>query len=185
MMCHCGSYAINPGLHGRGTDDLHRCDVCYWRFRGKKEQPMNDQEMIELKAQLVNDEGYMASAYQDTKGFWTIGVGRLIDARLGGKLSDDEIDYLFENDVKNAEQTCQRLFPVYPSFTKNQRLALINMAFNLGFKRLKKFTKMIVCVNNGDWEGAKREAVASLWYTQVGLRAQRIVDKLTETIEIV
>lgn len=28
----CGSYAINPGLHGREIEkDLDLCDVCYWR----------------------------------------------------------------------------------------------------------------------------------------------------------
>ena len=30
----CGSYAINPKLHGRdGKSDLDLCDVCYWRKR--------------------------------------------------------------------------------------------------------------------------------------------------------
>ena len=28
----CGSYATNPGLHGRELKkDLDLCDVCYWR----------------------------------------------------------------------------------------------------------------------------------------------------------
>ena len=30
----CGSYAINPHLHGRkASEDLDLCDVCYWRKR--------------------------------------------------------------------------------------------------------------------------------------------------------
>ena len=29
----CGSYAINPHLHGRGGDRLNLYDVCYWRAR--------------------------------------------------------------------------------------------------------------------------------------------------------
>lgn len=29
----CGSYAINPHLHGRDGTDLDLCDVCYWRKR--------------------------------------------------------------------------------------------------------------------------------------------------------
>jgi len=29
----CGSYAINPTLHGRDNTDLDLCDVCYWRKR--------------------------------------------------------------------------------------------------------------------------------------------------------
>lgn len=32
----CGSYAINPDLHGREpSDDLDLCDVCYWRKRAE------------------------------------------------------------------------------------------------------------------------------------------------------
>ena len=29
----CGSYAINPHLHGRGHTDKNLCDVCFWRGR--------------------------------------------------------------------------------------------------------------------------------------------------------
>jgi len=33
----CGSYAINPGHHGRTPgEDLHLCDVCFWRSRAEK-----------------------------------------------------------------------------------------------------------------------------------------------------
>lgn len=32
----CGSYAINPHLHGRDGTDLDLCDVCYWRKRAIK-----------------------------------------------------------------------------------------------------------------------------------------------------
>lgn len=31
--CQCGSYAINPQMHGRDNTDLELCDVCYWRKR--------------------------------------------------------------------------------------------------------------------------------------------------------
>lgn len=32
----CGSFAINPHLHGRDDSDLDLCDVCYWRKRADK-----------------------------------------------------------------------------------------------------------------------------------------------------
>ena len=31
----CDSYAINPGMHGRGKKDIDLCDVCYWRKRAE------------------------------------------------------------------------------------------------------------------------------------------------------
>jgi hypothetical protein len=32
----CGSFAINPNLHGRDDTDLDLCDVCYWRKRAEE-----------------------------------------------------------------------------------------------------------------------------------------------------
>ena len=67
--------------------------------------------MIEkLTAQLRRDEGTKATAYQDHLGFWTIGVGRLIDSRKpGAGLRPDEIDYLLRNDINDRVQGCDRM----------------------------------------------------------------------------
>ena len=32
----CGSYAINPHMHGRYGDRLDLCDVCYWQMKFKE-----------------------------------------------------------------------------------------------------------------------------------------------------
>lgn len=45
---------------------------------------------------LETDEGRVPHAYQDHLGYWTIGVGHLIDKRKGGGLTPDEVDYLLE-----------------------------------------------------------------------------------------
>lgn len=48
--CKCGSYAINPHLHGRDNTDKDLCDVCFWRTRALAvadafEQMTNDWRM--------------------------------------------------------------------------------------------------------------------------------------------
>jgi lysozyme len=43
-----------------------------------------------IAEQLRRDEGEVLHAYQDKYGYWTIGVGRLIDARKGGGISVEE-----------------------------------------------------------------------------------------------
>jgi lysozyme len=43
-----------------------------------------------LEKQLLLDEGLRLMPYQDHLGFWTVGVGRLIDPRRGGGLSAGE-----------------------------------------------------------------------------------------------
>ena len=40
----CGSAAINPFSHGRDpAEDLHLCDVCYWRERAEEDPGEIDQ----------------------------------------------------------------------------------------------------------------------------------------------
>lgn len=134
---------------------------------------------------MEQDEGNVPSAYQDSEGYWTIGVGRLIDARKGGGLSDEEVQFLLTNDIEAATRTCHRLYPLFYSFTNDQQDALINMAFNLGFKGLVGFHKMNACIHQGDWAGAAREAKDSKWHSQVKARADRIIAKFTKTTEAV
>ena len=43
-----------------------------------------------LEKQLLLDEGLRLMPYQDHLGFWTVGVGRLIDPRRGGGLTQAE-----------------------------------------------------------------------------------------------
>ena len=47
---------------------------------------------------LEAHEGKRGHAYQDTGGKWHIGIGRNIDPS-GLGLSDDEIEYLLDNDI--------------------------------------------------------------------------------------
>ena len=45
----CGSYAINPGQHGRIEGaDLDLCDVCYWRKRAFDPRPMSEAREDEI-----------------------------------------------------------------------------------------------------------------------------------------
>lgn len=62
----------------------------------------------ELTKQLRRDEGEVLSAYQDHLGYWTIGVGRLIDKRKGGGLTSEESDYLLGNDIDKRDKELQK-----------------------------------------------------------------------------
>lgn len=41
MKCKCGSYAINPHLHGRDGSRNDLCDVCYWRNKAENLTKLN------------------------------------------------------------------------------------------------------------------------------------------------
>lgn len=133
-----------------------------------------------VRGQLRIDEGLVDHAYQDSEGYWTIGVGRLIDERRGGKLRPDEIALMLENDIAEAEDDAKALFPSFDSLSDARKAVLLNMAFNLGRSRLAAFQKFRAAVEAELWSLAADEMLNSRWAVQVGLRAHRLAKQMKE-----
>lgn len=132
-----------------------------------------------IAAHLEIEEGREASAYQDSRGYWTIGVGRLIDARKGGRLTNDEIDYLLANDIRAAVdqlETFPALAPAWAAVRDNpaRATALVSMCFQLGARGLSDFKTTLSRVVAGDFAGAADSAARSLWAAQTPNRAARV-----------
>lgn len=128
----------------------------------------------QITKQLRRDEGVVSSVYQDSLGYWTIGVGRLIDKRKGGRLRDNEIDFLLSNDIDEVEETLEARISFYKSLSEARRGVLLNMAFNLGVDGLLAFKNTLSLVGAGKYEQASVEMLKSKWASQVGDRAKRL-----------
>lgn len=139
---------------------------------------MNYLEIVE--EQLRRDEGIKKFAYQDSRGYWTIGAGRLIDERIGGGLSDEEIEYLLSNDIDRAVTGARRLVTTFDSLSETRKAVLVNMAFNLGYIRFSGFKKMLEAVDEGRFEDAAKEMLNSTWAQQVSSRAVRLAQQMKE-----
>lgn len=133
-----------------------------------------------MTQELRRDEAVIPYAYPDSLGYLTIGVGRLIDKRKGGRLSDDEIDYLLSNDIKDKVADLDRQLPWWRTLTENRQRVLVNMAFNLGIDGLLQFRKMLIDIQNEDYVSAANEMKSSRWATQVGARATRLETMMTQ-----
>jgi len=128
--------------------------------------------------QLISHEGERLKPYRCTAGKLTIGVGRNIED-VG--ISQDESRYMLANDIRACEIDLQRIFPGFLGFTQGRQWALIDMRFNLGPYRFRKFKCMIAAINDGDWLGAGNEARNSRWASQVQkIRVETIVRQLKE-----
>jgi lysozyme len=127
-----------------------------------------------LIAELRRDEGVVRHAYQDSLGLWTIGVGRLIDARKGGGLSDDEIDYLLQNDIARVEVELDVAIGWWRSLDEVRQRVILNMAFNLGVPGLLNFQNTLAAVKARQWDRAAVGMLASRWAGQVHERANRL-----------
>ena len=135
------------------------------------------------------DEGVRQAVYIDTLGNLTVGVGRLlgrIQVSADGKPEIVEavdipleiVNTLFNRDTEEAVKTARRLFPTYDDLSARRQEVLVNMAFNLGHRRLSGFKKMRDAVNRHNFARAADEMLDSLWATQVGSRAVRLAAEM-------
>lgn len=135
---------------------------------------MTDDEFL---AWLTKEEGKVKYAYQDHLGYWTIGVGRLIDKKKGGGLSDDEIAYLLKNDVDKVVQQVNTALPWASKLTSNRRAVLYAMAFQMGINGLLGFKNTLKMIERGDYEGAAKGMLNSKWArTDSPARAKRTAE---------
>ena len=123
---------------------------------------------------LMRDEGEVNHAYQDTEGFWTLGVGRLVDERKGGGITHEESMYLLGNDIKTVLGQCDREFDWFDDLDEARKIVVLNMVFNMGIGNFKGFKKTIAFISAGDYTEASIEMLDSTWSSQVGIRAAKL-----------
>lgn len=135
--------------------------------------------MIErLEQQLRRDEGEKLHAYQDHLGFWTIGVGRLIDERRQGGITKEESAFLLNNDIQRKEKELLERAPWVNNLDPVRKGALLNMAFQLGVSGLLGFNTTMRLIREGKFEEAARQALTSRWAQQTPARAHRIAEQI-------
>ena len=133
---------------------------------------------MDLKSQLLREEGAESCAYQDSLGYWTIGVGRLIDSRKGGGLSNEEIDMLLDNDIKRNYEAVLKALPWMEKLSDQRQAVLIEMAFQMGISGLLKFKRMLGSVEDGQYGEAAMEMFDSAWAKQTPARAARLAKQM-------
>ena len=145
---------------------------------------MNRTEVFE---QLKIDEGVKYELYNDHLGYPTFGVGHLVlesdpeyGKPVGTPITEGRVAECFESDLSTAISECYALYGqgTFDGLPDEVQGVLVNMMFNLGRPRLSKFKNMRKAVDSRDWALAAVEGRDSLWYRQVGNRAERLMEKL-------
>ena len=125
-------------------------------------------------------EGVETYAYKCSENKTTIGVGRNVDKAGGLGLSDDEVDYLLQNDIDRVILELDSEYDWFSDLDDVRQDAMIDISFNLGQTRLRAFKKALSAMSEGDWDEAADQFMDSRWSEQVGIRAKN----LTEMIRI-
>lgn len=111
------------------------------RFEGFHRVPKNDPNR--------------AHPYLCPAGFWTIGYGRLCDARHP-PITEPDADIYLASDLKTALTATLRYCPVLATEPESRLAAIVDFAFNLGAGRLQTST-LRRRVNQRDWAAAASE----------------------------
>ena len=133
------------------------------------------QRLIET---LKRHEGVKYYVYKDHLGYETIGVGRCLKQGVGLGLTHDEVDYLLMNDINRCLEELDAAFPWFKDLTEIRREAMINLCFNLGLTRLRKFEKALAAMSIHNYEEAANEFLDSRWAKQVGNRATEVTEMI-------
>ena len=127
---------------------------------------------ITIIDQLKHDEGFRGQPYKCTAGKTTIGYGRNLD---DNPLTEKEAEYLLTNDINKVVYECRKL-PYYSELSSLRKSVIVNMVFNIGMSRFKKFVKLHKALSERNYLRASVEMLDSKWARQVGSRATRLAD---------
>lgn len=128
-----------------------------------------------LIKELEADEGRVLHAYQDHLGWWTIGIGRLIDKRKGGGITNEEADYLKANDIRRIQAALDAKYPEWRKLSPVRQRAMQNMAFQLGVNWPDEWRNTYAMIRAGNFSGAAAAMRGSLWRSQTPARADRVI----------
>lgn len=127
-----------------------------------------------LIKQLRSEEGEVLHVYNDSMGFATIGVGRLIDKRKGGGITAEESAYLLGNDIAKVSEQLDAKLPWWRQLDDARQAVIQGMAFQMGIDGLIGFKNTLKMIESGDYEGASKGMLSSLWAKQTPGRANRM-----------
>lgn len=124
--------------------------------------------MDELTQRIKTHEGLSQSAYKDSLGYLTIGYGKLIDAKMGGKLSLAACDFILNECITEARALLSGK-SYYAFLDEIRQGCLIELCFAMGIVKLEHFVNMLAALKVKDYIRASEELADSLWAAEVGM----------------
>ena len=134
----------------------------------------------ELKSEIKEHEGYRDTVYLDSLSKRTVGFGHLCveDHWEDGKQYDKEyLEEIFEKDFNIALTDDNKILEGKP-VNHIAIEVIIELVFNIGMPRTKKFVKCLAALDNEDYNEAGNQILDSLYAKQVPARAGKLSGKM-------
>ena len=118
---------------------------------------------------VMGHEGKKRELYLDSEGKWTIGVGHCLDTK---PISDRAVMVIFEDDCMDVERELTKLVYDFDELPDRAQLALFDMVFQLGLGGVQKSKKMLLAIQERDWDKAADECLDSKYHKQTPARCE-------------
>jgi len=167
------------------------------KIEQKNTEPQASDE--ELKSFISFWEGGpRKEAYRDSKGIWTIAIGFNLErsdadkilAQIGANkkdlishktsLNNEQMDKLFEINLKTAIADAKKWIPNLSSQPKEVQKICIDMSFNMGISTLSDFKTTAKYIINKNYAAAASRLEKTAWYNQVGRRSKNHIKTLRD-----
>ena len=138
---------------------------------------LTDEWTRQAEKMLIADEGIRKTPYKDSRGIWTIWIGRNLET---DPFTEAEMMTWFRNRLRQAVDDLCEIYgkDFIESLEVPRQHALTNMVFQLGKKGLAGFTEANKRVLKKDWPAAVQHFLSSLWARQTPGRAARVCELL-------
>lgn len=116
---------------------------------------------------------------------WTVGFGFTHGVTPDSRIDRLKAERLLEQKIVDMDEALSHALATwYNSTSFVTRTVLINMAFNMGLRGLLTFRNTLRYIKEQKWTQAGANMRKSLWYRQVGRRAEELARRI-ETQEII
>lgn len=130
---------------------------------------------MKTTAELIKEhEGFRHYVYKCTEGKSTIGYGRNIDCAGGRGISKEEAEMLLRNDIIQIRQKLGDALFFFAALDHVRQTVLVSMMYNMGFRGIISFKKMIIAIIDQNYDLAADEMLDSKWAKQVPGRAKAL-----------
>ena len=153
-----------------------------------KDSPKIPEDLWPVFINSVKDsEGFSDTAYQDSRGYWTIGYGHRLGDRKPepGEYSKKYLETLLRLDLHEAERHAKSLVRRKNLALSDIRFTvLVEMVFILGYTGVSKFLQFFITLQLKDWVAAcfeMRHTAAgetSPWYKEEPERVNKLCNRL-------
>ena len=141
--------------------------------------------MIDLAIKhLIKEEGIRLIPYPDSEGYWTLGIGHLIDCRKGGSIppgvhcfpiSEQLARQILVDDIHKVHTDLSMNLSYWSSLSKVRQVCLTSMAFQMGIEGLMGFKQTLFYIKWFRYQDAAVEMLDSDWAREdTPSRAKRI-----------